>query len=277
MHCIFNPTHFDVHNFTCGEKYRTESAPNPGNFFSSHFCFTSFMSAATYFLSAQKWNKALSKQSVSSPRSLPSFPLSSVTVVPLVKEKHWWKKNVKAALAFPPLHMLRAKLIPHSTMSMQASSTHPSPLPSSMLARESRLQRENVINSMERKQGLSIIHVAQCCSLWFPSSALSTEVGLLSASPFLLRLGVASVLYRAAACTHLHTETLPHRGCCERQLAKLNPKGFWRFGNREAGESFAELSRKICTNQQKKAFSRQNLWYNLWQMFTRLITFFDSM
>lgn len=133
------------------------------------------MSAATYFPPPEKL-----KQSTVKAKCLfsPEPPVRSTFIsVPLVKEKHWWKKNVKAALAFPPLHMLLAKLILHSAASIQAASTHPSPLPSSMLAKESRLQRENVINSMERKQGLSIIHVALCCYLWFPSSAHSQWLG----------------------------------------------------------------------------------------------------
>lgn len=130
---------------------------------------------------------------------------------------------------FSPLHILLAKPALCSAISIQAADSQPSPLPSSALGRKSRLQRENVINSMERKRRLSIIHVPLCCyrllSLSPPTPSDLAEAGSLSSSPCYLCLGLTSVFYRIATRTYPHTHTQrPTWVLEERRLSQLNPK-----------------------------------------------------
>lgn len=105
------------------------------------------------------------KHSVSSSQRLPSLLLLSVTDLLLGKSATLKGGKKCQSLAFPPRHIFLAKLMLCSAISIQAADSQPGPLASSVLARKSRLQRENVINSMERKHRLSIIHVPLCCYL----------------------------------------------------------------------------------------------------------------
>lgn len=131
----------------CGE----DQAVNPSHCFSN---IDPTHSTETKYLALSGFN------SVSSAQRLPSSLLLSATDLLLGKSATLEeKKNVKAALAFSPFHILPAKLMLchfHPSLRLTAQ---PTPL---RRPEKSRLQRENVINSMERQHGLSIIHVPLC-------------------------------------------------------------------------------------------------------------------
>lgn len=143
----------------------------------------------------------------------------------LVKVQHWRKKKMSRL----PWHFLPFTFsVPSlcSAISIQAADSQPGPLPSLVPARKSRLQRENVINSMERKHRLSIIHVPLCCYLWLSFSTHSKWLGQgwpalrLSSSPCYLCLRLTSVFYRIATCTLKHTPSHMDAG----GLSQPNPK-----------------------------------------------------
>lgn len=231
--CICKPTNFAAH-LRCGENiFSSEPAtPNPGHFL---LCYSLSLSLPithinTYLDPTHNTETKYPRwlwHGVSAPQRLPSSLLLSVTDLLLGKSAtlKGKKNNVKVALAFSPLHILLAKLMLCSAISIQAADSQPSPLPSSALARKSRLQRENVINSMERKHGLSIIHAPPCCylrlSLSPPTPSDLAEAGPLSSSPLLssmLSLFGSDICLlsrcsmHALALKHARTYTIPH-GC----------------------------------------------------------------
>lgn len=168
------PTHFAAHNLQWKNIYifSTESATTNLGTFSSiihfHSPFPSFTSTPIWIPPTTLKQNTLTglAQCLLTPVPL----LLSVTDLRLGKTATLKEKNVKALLSFSPLHILHAKLMLCSAISIQAADSQPGPLPSSVLARKSRLQRENVINSMEKKHRLSIIHVPLCCYLWLSLS-----------------------------------------------------------------------------------------------------------
>lgn len=137
----------------------------------------------------------------------------------LLKVQHWREKggvkNVKAALAFSPLRILLAKLMLCPAISIQAAGSQPSPLPSPVPARESRLQRENVINSMERKHRLSIIHMPLCRSAPSPPTLSDlAEVGPLVLSPSRSDICLLSHCHTRHMHTHINLHGCRRRDAC---------------------------------------------------------------
>lgn len=171
----------------------------------------------------------------------------------LVKVQHWRKeKNVKAALAFSPLHILLAKLMLCSAIFIQATNSQPGPLPSHVLASKSRLQRENVINSMERKHRLSIIHVPLCCYLRLSFSTHSKRLGqgwphvLISS---MLPLSRSDICLLSQCHMREHTHTYTKQPTCmvqEWRLSQLYPKY-------SDGLEFSVVGRELCCRGLKHA------------------------
>lgn len=124
--------------------------------------FPSFISTPIYIPPTTVKQNTSTAFSTVCPHPIASL-LLSVTDLLLGKNATLNFKSVKAALAFSPLHIILAKLMLCLAIFIQAADSQPSPPPSSALARKSRLQRENVMNSMERKHTLSIIHVPLRC------------------------------------------------------------------------------------------------------------------
>lgn len=95
--------------------------------------------------------------------------------------------------------------------------------------------RENVINSMERKHRLSIIHVPLRCYLWLslspPTPSDLAVAGPLSSSPPLHAISVKVWHLSFIALPHAYAHTLKHTHIHhptwmpeERRLSQLNPK-----------------------------------------------------
>lgn len=217
--------------------FRTE--PAKPNLFFPHLTFTlTFYQSHQHLFKShpQYWNKipslALAQCLLTSlPPILTALSVTDLLFGESTTQKK--KKYVKAAMAFSPLHILLARLVLRSAISIQAANSQPSPLPSYVLARKSRLQSGNVINSMERKHRLSIIHAPLCCYLWLSFSTHSKRLG--QGWPALLFFMLS--LSRSDICllshchmrthTQIHTHTHTHTAHIDsggEQLSPRNPK-----------------------------------------------------
>lgn len=144
--------------------------------------------------------------------TLPSALLLSVTDLPLAKSATTKEKMSRLPWHFYPSYSpCQAYTQPcHFYPSCRLTARHTTIFSP---CQKNRLQKENVIKSMERKHRLSIIHVPLCRYLQAflspPTPKTWPRLALLSSfSPCYLCLGLTSVFYHIA--THIYTLNTQH-------------------------------------------------------------------